>query len=56
MDNLPLTHEKISEKLKVNNCMPHPTWFMRKEMYIGLDGYADIQGCEDYDFLICWEW
>lgn len=52
MDNLPLTHEKIAEKLRVNNCMPHPTWFLRKEMYMNLGGYADIQGCEDYDFLI----
>lgn len=33
--------------------MPHPTWFMRKEVYIDLGEDADIQGCEDYDFLIC---
>lgn len=52
MNNLPLTGDKIAKKLRVNNCMPHPTWFLKKEMYIDLGGYADIQGCEDYDFLI----
>lgn len=52
MDKLPLEHNDICRKMKVNNCMPHPTWLMRKEVYITLGGYADIQGCEDYDFLI----
>lgn len=52
MDNLPLTHDKIVRKMKVNNCLPHPTWFLRREMYLELGGYADMQGCEDYDFLI----
>lgn len=52
MDNLPLTHDKIVKKMKVNNCLPHPTWFLRREMYLALGGYADMQGCEDYDFLI----
>lgn len=52
MDKLPLEHNDICKKMKVNNCMPHPTWLMRKEAYIALGGYADIQGCEDYDFLI----
>lgn len=52
MDGLPLQHNEIVEKMKVNNCMPHPTWLMRKDVYIKLGGYSDIQGCEDYDFLI----
>lgn len=52
MDNLPLTHEKIAKRMRVNNCVPHPTWFMRKQMYINLDGYTDMQGGEDYDFLL----
>lgn len=52
MDNLPLTHEKIAKRMRVNNCVPHPTWFMRKEMYINLGGYTDMQGGEDYDFLL----
>ena len=52
MDNLPLTHEEIVKKMRVNNCMPHPTWFLRKDVYLELGGYSDIQGCEDYDFLL----
>lgn len=52
MDNLPLTHEKIVKRMRVNNCVPHPTWFLRKQMYINLGGYTDMQGGEDYDFLL----
>lgn len=52
MDNLPTEHNDIAKKMKVNNCMPHPTWLLRKEVYVRLGGYADMQGCEDYDFLI----
>lgn len=52
MDKLPLEHDEICKKMRVNNCMPHPTWLLRKEAYMALGGYADIQGCEDYDFLI----
>ena len=52
MDNLPLIHEKIMKRMKINNCVPHPTWFMRKEMYLKLGGYTDMQGGEDYDFLL----
>lgn len=52
MDNLPTTHEKIAKKMRVNNCMPHPTWVLRKDAYLELGGYSDIQGCEDYEFLL----
>lgn len=52
MDKLPLEHDKIIKKMRINNCMPHPTWFLRRSVYLALDGYTDMQGCEDYDFLI----
>lgn len=52
MDNLPMEHNDIVKKMRVNNCMPHPTWFLRKSAYMELGGYTDMQGCEDYDFLI----
>lgn len=52
MDRLPLRHDDIVKKMNVNNCMPHPTWMLKKNVYIKLGGYADMQGCEDYDFLI----
>lgn len=52
MDNLPVTHKDIVRKMRVNNCMPHPAWLFKKSAYIALNGYADIQGCEDYDLLL----
>lgn len=52
MVNLPLRHETIAKKLRINNCMPHPTWFLKRNMYLELGGYIDLYGCEDYDFLI----
>lgn len=52
MDNLPVKHADIVKKMRVNNCMPHPCWFLKKSAYMVLGGYADIQGCEDYDLLI----
>jgi hypothetical protein len=32
--------------------VPHPTWFVKREVYIRLDCYRDIRYCEDYDFLL----
>ena len=52
MDNLPGKHEDVVKKMRVNNCMPHPAWMLKKRSYLALDGYADIQGCEDYDLLL----
>ncbi len=52
MDNLPVKHEDVVKKMRVNNCMPHPAWMLKKRSYLALDGYADIQGCEDYDLLL----
>lgn len=51
MTHLPLSHDKIAEKMKINNCIPHSTCFMKKNVYLALNGYADIL-CEDYDFLL----
>ncbi len=48
----PLKPENVAKILKVKNCMSHPTWFAKKEVFQKLDGYRDIFSCEDYDFLI----
>ncbi|QCH14421.1 glycosyltransferase [Synechococcus sp. CB0101] len=29
----------------------HPTWFMKRELFSSLQGYNDVYGAEDYDFL-----
>lgn len=38
--------------LKRKNCLPHPAWLVKKEVFFNLNGYRDIDFCEDYDFLI----
>ena len=30
----------------------HPTWLVRKSIYTQLDGYRELPGIEDYDFLL----
>lgn len=37
--------------LKWGNCIPHPTWLLRKEVYRTLNGYREVPRCEDYDFV-----
>ena len=44
-DNLP-------KLLKYENCVPHPTWLAKKELYDFLKGYRQIPYSEDYDFLL----
>lgn len=34
------------------NCFCHPSWLAKKEVYSTLDGYRDIDFCEDYDFVV----
>lgn len=41
----------IKRFLKWGNCIPHPTWLVRKEVYTKLNGYRDVPRCEDYDFV-----
>lgn len=46
------TPECISKMLKYDNCVPHPSWFVKRKVYEDLGGYRDIDACEDYDFLL----
>ena len=46
----PQTSKKVAKALKWNNCLAHPTWFGRKEVFT--QGYREIPLCEDYDFQI----
>lgn len=52
MTNLPSTDAKIKKKLCINNCMPHPGWMVRAEVYHTLEGYRATPYCEDYEFLL----
>jgi len=42
----------VMAALRVAPCVPHPTWFVRREVYTALRGYRAIPRCEDYDFLL----
>ena len=48
----PIYFNEINKILKKRNCMSHPTWLVKKEVYDKLNGYRDVLGCEDYDFLL----
>lgn len=50
--NYPVTDKKIKKCLKYIDCLPHPTWLARREVFSKLNGYRNIMACEDYDFLI----
>ena len=38
--------------LKYYDCVAHPSWFVKKEVYDINNGYIDICRCEDYDFIV----
>ena len=46
------TEEQLKRQLQFENCLCHPTWMLRREVYEQLNGYRDIDSCEDYDFLL----
>ena len=48
----PINSFYINLSLKFGNCIPHPTWFAKKEVFEELNGYRNIPFCEDYDFLL----
>lgn len=48
--SIPRTSSKINSALKWNNCVAHPTWFGKREIF--LKQYRNISLCEDYDFLL----
>lgn len=49
--HFPLEHSKINYFLKWGNCVPHPTWLVKRNVFQVLEGYRDIPRCEDYDFI-----
>ena len=51
MENVP-DETELDKTIRVSSCLPHPTWFGKREVFINNKGYRDILACEDYDFLI----
>lgn len=49
---VPSHNKEILKYIKYGSCLFHPTWFLKKEIYDCLNGYREVQSCEDYDFII----
>ena len=49
---LPTENKKIKKYMRYGSCVLHPTWLVRKGVYIKLGGYRNIPTCEDFDFLL----
>ena len=46
------TNDAIIKKyLRINSAIPHPTWLVRKSVYVESGLYCDFPACEDYEFL-----
>lgn len=50
--NVPQSNDKIVKLYKFGSFLLHPTWFVRREVYLSLKGYRNIFSCEDYDFVL----
>lgn len=42
----------INKLILFDDCIAHPSWFVKKELYYSLNGYRPMFACEDYDFLL----
>lgn len=49
---IPTDYNKIKKVLRYGQCIAHPTWFGKKEVFEKLNGYRYIPLCEDYDFTL----
>lgn len=50
VDTIPVSPCSIAKALRFNNCVPHPSWFGKKSVFV--EGYRGVPYAEDYDFLI----
>ena len=48
----PKKKHQIEFFMRWGNCLAHPTWLVKKEVYKNLKGYRNVPNCEDYDFLL----
>lgn len=49
---VPSEFNDIRKYNRYGSCMLHPTWLVKREIYIKLNGYREIYACEDYDFIV----
>jgi hypothetical protein len=51
-DILELNDIQTAELFKYGNISKHPTWMFRKHILDSLEGYRQVNYCEDYDFIL----
>lgn len=49
---VPTDFNKIKKALKYGQCIAHPTWFGKKQVFDTVNGYRNMPLCEDYDFTL----
>lgn len=42
----------IYKLIMLDDCIAHPSWFAKSQLYKSLNGYREVYSCEDYDFLL----
>lgn len=52
INNMPKNFNKFKKYIIINNCIAHPTWFGRIEVFKKNKGYRNIPYAEDYDFVL----
>ena len=52
IQKVPTDFNKIKKALRYGQCIAHPTWLGRKEVFDYLNGYRNIPLCEDFDFTL----
>ena len=50
--SVPTDPKKINKALRYSQCIAHPTWLGRKEVFEKNSGYRHMLLCEDYDFTL----
>lgn len=50
--SVPTDPKKINKALRYSQCIAHPTWLGRKEVFGKNAGYRHMPLCEDYDFTL----
>lgn len=50
--SVPTDSKKINKALRYSQCIAHPTWLGRKEVFEKNAGYRHMPLCEDYDFTL----
>lgn len=50
--SIPTDPKKINKALRYSQCIAHPTWLGKKEVFEKNAGYRHMPLCEDYDFTL----